>query len=135
MTDYTLKRIPAFGFEDSSVYALEGRDQRARDKIANRASWRRVAENAINERHFLSLNRESGIKETNKFKKMGYVPLLGIITGIARLGTFIADGGKTKSPLFVIRGIIETLSLGILLFPIDKAVTAFRNRQWKKLNS
>ncbi len=156
-----LKRIPAFGFENSKAYAgaAEARiakkdfDNTVRVALKTHLLQTRMAgttpfnEDEIKE---LVIGRLTGNfeatrdaaeevlqkrirKRANVRKIIAYIPVLGTFAGMSRLISQAMDKEKNLSKLNYLRGVIETLSLGILLLPVDLIVTGYRNRKWKKM--
>lgn len=105
MSKIYLSTPPTFGFESDRVNA-----NRSRDRLKG-------------SRKIFS----------NVFKVLGYCPIVGSVVGVGRLTDAIISGAhedarSRKSNLAgrVTRGVIETLSLGIIFLPVDLAITVYR---------
>lgn len=109
-------KIPAFGYEYITMRA-----EAAERKLALKESSQPTDD-------VLSINLKACrvFHQYNRNKALGYIPVVGTFIGINRLVTIHKDKEENISRNGILRGIIESLSLGILLMPIDLLVTFHR---------
>lgn len=146
MVDISLVKEPSFGFESIHYRAKDAEDTYANKELAEhkkasggstvkqryyKAVIKDILKGEEKYKHQLSLEK---MHRNNAVKVLGYVPGIGTICGFERLYTIIKDRGELHSRMDFLRSAIEILSLGILLMPVDIAITFVRQRKWKKLN-
>ena len=141
---YDLKRVPAFGFESKNIRAktiadLEAEKTMKKVKTLPPCRLKKQFERGIqkygsetNFRDHLSLSQ---YECHNQSKIGGYFPGIGTLYGLRKIYKAINYKKNDYEKKFLIRGVIETLSLGFLLLPIDLWATQQRKHKWKKLQA
>jgi hypothetical protein len=107
------KRIPAYGFESSTIHATYA------------ARFRPAARLAI-----MAKGSNTAIKVNNLIKILGYIPIIGIAAGIFRLVLVIKDKTGIYSKWHIPRSITEILGIGFINAPVDLALTLRRRHQF-----
>lgn len=111
MSDLILSKVPTFGFESKHICFKP-----------------QVPVIVTEDEH------KKRIMVSNAFKIAGYFPVIGTAVGVTRLilaGKAMQSHDTNINPSYwVVRGIIETLGLGILLLPVDGLITGKRKVQW-----
>jgi hypothetical protein len=65
---------------------------------------------------------------SNVIKKVAYIPLIGSVIGIQRISQTITDEKVTNKAQQILRGLVESFSLGVLLLPVDLFVDWYRQK-------
>ncbi|MFV0340057.1 MAG: hypothetical protein ACK5MA_05420 [Parachlamydiaceae bacterium] len=139
---YPFAKIPTFGFETKSLRAIEKITELV-DKVINKyktggpseqKSYTAAVEKAGSEENFRQSQIDKAHRGSNVGKILGYIPVVGILVGLGRISSTAKDKEIFSKKEYV-RAAIETLGLGILLLPVDIAVTGYRHRQWKKMQA
>ena len=137
MTDIHLSKKPAFGFETEHYCASQlhtNKGVKDYNRLNDRAK-KKIAHSLGGKIDFITKRRKTAMYKANASKIVGYIPVLGTIRGIGRIVDTFIHIDRVKPANNLARGVIEMLSLGIFLLPVDLAVTAYRHRDWKKLNA
>jgi len=142
-TNLEQSRKPAFGFERyGKYYAKTTHEKEYSETISKAHKHPKKFGNDIiiaawgkDQVKYHDKTIKSTILAENARKIVGYIPVLGTIRGIGRIVDTLLRPEQVKPANNLARGVIEMLSLGIFLLPVDIAVTAYRHREWKKLNA
>ena len=61
-------------------------------------------------------------------KILGYIPVVGTVMGIKRIVAFHAEEGSSAKRQHMMRAVVESLSIGIILIPVDLIATAILSK-------
>lgn len=136
-------KIPAFGFETKSLRATEKAAEFA-EKLYNKKNnssnhyvkkgFDKVVDKRGGPEAYKNSLAQKTYKGSNVAKVLGYIPGIGTLIGLGRIYK-VATNREIYSKKEYLRAAIESLSLGIFLIPADIAVTCYRNKKWKKMQT
>ena len=101
---YKLQHKPAFGFQSRGIHATAYRDDKREE-----------------------LKPPHSIQ--NFFNLTGYIPIIGSFVGVNRIISMSSKAcllPKSQKIKYIVRGLIETFSLGVIILPFDLVVTVAR---------